>query len=509
MQAFPILSLAIWVPILFGAFLLRAGSDRHPRRTRLIALAGALAGLAAVVPLVAGFDKHSAAMQFVEHRDWLAAFGAGWRLGIDGASLWLVVLTAFTTLVIVVASWESVTVRVAQYLASFLILSGLMVGVFTAQDGLLFFIFFEATLIPLYLLIGTWGRENRVHAAVKFFFISFAGSLLLLMAMLYLYAKSHTFDVSVWRTLQLGFAPQLLVFLGFFAAFAVKVPMWPVHTWLRDVYSDGPTGAALMLGMLKLGGYGFLRFALPITPDASHFFAPAVIALSLFAIVYASLLALAQTDLGKLLAYSTVAHMGLVTLGLFLFNRIGVEGAIVQLVSYGFVAGAMLLCVSVLSDRTNTRAIAEYGGVANVMPRFATFALLFSMANVGLPGTSGFVGEFMIIMGAIRFNFWIGALAALTLILSASYTLWMLKRVVFGKVASPRIAQLVDLNRREIVVFASLALIVLMVGVDPKPFTDAIDPTVARLIDEAGQSKVPDAEGTTPARSSVVASVHG
>ena len=332
-------------------------------------------------------------------------------------------LTAFTTLVVVVASWESVTVRVAQYYASFLILSGLMVGVFVAQDGLLFFIFFEATLIPLYLLIGTWGRERRVYAAVKFFFISFAGSLLLLMAMLYLYAQSHTFDMAVWRTLQLGFAPQLLVFLGFFAAFAVKVPMWPVHTWLSDVYTDGPTGAALMLAMLKLGGYGFLRFALPVTPDASHFFAPAVIALSLFAIVYASLIALAQTDLGKLLAYSTVAHMGIVTLGLFLFNRIGVEGAIVQLVSYGFVAGAMLLCVNVLVDRTKQREIAAYGGVAGVMPRFATFTVLFAMANVGLPGTSGFVGEFMVIMGAIRFNFWIGAIAALTLILSASYTL--------------------------------------------------------------------------------------
>ncbi|WGS40688.1 NADH-quinone oxidoreductase subunit M [Burkholderia sp. JSH-S8] len=506
MHDLPLLSLAIWVPILFGACLLRAGSDRHRRRTRLIALAGAVAGFATVVPLVAGFDSHSAAMQFVEHRNWLAAFDSGWRLGIDGASLWLVVLTAFTTLVIVVASWESVTVRVAQYLASFLILSGLMVGVFAAQDGLLFFIFFEATLIPLYLLIGTWGRENRVHAAVKFFFISFAGSLLLLMAMLYLYAQSHTFDMNAWRTLRLGFAPQLLVFLGFFAAFAVKVPMWPVHTWLRDVYTDGPTGAALMLGMLKLGGYGFLRFALPITPDASHFFAPAVLALSPFAIIYASLLALAQTDLGKLLAYSTVAHMGLVTLGLFLFNQIGVEGAIVQLVSYGFVAGAMLLCVSVLVDRTKQREIATYGGVASVMPRFATFALLFSMANVGLPGTSGFVGEFMIIMGAIRFNFWIGALAALTLVLSASYTLWMLKRVVFGKIRSPRIAQLVDLNRREIAMFASLALIVLMVGLYPKPFTDAIDPTVARLIDEADHSKMPAGDGPAPAPSSYVAS---
>ncbi|HDR9052080.1 TPA: NADH-quinone oxidoreductase subunit M [Burkholderia vietnamiensis] len=509
MHEFPFLSLAIWAPILFGACLLRAGSDDRVHRIRVIALVGALAGLAAVVPLVAGFDAHSAAMQFTESRDWLAAFHAGWRVGIDGASLWLVVLTAFTTPVVVIASWESVTVRVAQYYASFLILSGLMVGVFVAQDGLLFFIFFEATLIPLYLLIGTWGSERRVYAAVKFFFMSFAGSLLLLMAMLYLSVKSHTFDMNAWRTLQLGFTPQLLVFLGFFAAFAVKVPMWPVHTWLSDVYKDGPTGAALMLAMLKLGGYGFLRFALPITPDASHFFAPAVIALSLFAIVYASLIALAQTDLGKLLAYSTVAHMGIVTLGLFLFNRIGVEGAIVQLVSYGFVAGAMLLCVSVLVDRTKQREIAAYGGVAGVMPRFATFSMLFAMANIGLPGTSGFVGEFMVIMGAIRMNFWIGAIAALTLILSASYTLWMVKRVIFGKVASPRIAKLADLGRREVVLFASLALIVLMVGVDPKPFTDAIDPTVGRLIEDASHSKLPAGDDAAPARPAYMAAAHG
>jgi NADH-quinone oxidoreductase subunit M len=499
MKAIPLLSLAIWVPVLFGVLLLLTGSDRHPLRTRGLALAGAIAGLVAVVPLVAGFDTHSAAMQFTENWRGSVPFDVGWRLGLDGASLWLVVLTAFTTLVIVLASWEAVTTRIAAYLASFLILSGLMIGVFTAQDGMLFFIFFEATLIPLYLLIGGWGRDHRVHAAIKYFFMSFAGSLLMLMAMLYLYGQSHTFDLAAWRTLRLGFAPQLLVFCGFFAAFAVKVPMWPVHTWLRDVYTDGPTGAALMLGMLKVGGYGFLRFALPITPDASHFLAPAVIALSLVAIIYASLLALAQTDLGKLLAYSTVAHMGLVTLGLFLFDRMGVEGAIVQLVSYGFVAGAMLLCMSVLQDRTQQRSIDAYGGVAAVMPRFATFAVLFSMANIGLPGTSGFVGEFLVIMGAIRVNFWIGALAALTLILSAAYTLWMVKRVVFGKVTRPQVARLADLSRRELAVFAALALIVLAVGIDPKPFTDAIDPTVAQLIEQTAHSKLPADDGAAPA----------
>ncbi|HEY4801610.1 MAG TPA: NADH-quinone oxidoreductase subunit M, partial [Paraburkholderia sp.] len=434
MQSVPFLSLAIWIPILFGVAVLRLGSDRHPQRARWLSLFGAIVGLLLTLPLISSFDNQAAGMQFVEFREWLPEFGVAWRLGIDGISMWLVVLTAFTTLVIVIASWESITVRVAQYFGAFLILSGLMVGTFAATDGMLFFVFFEATLIPLYLLIGTWGHARRTYAAVKFFFFSLAGSLLMLVSMLYLYSQAHTFDMAAWHNLTLGFIPQILVFIGFFAAFAVKVPMWPFHTWLPDVHLEAPTGATVMLAMLKLGGYGFLRFTLPITPDAAHFFAPAIITLSLVAVVYSSLLALAQTDMTKLLAYSTVAHMGLVTLGLFLFNQIGTEGAIVQMISYGFVSGAMLLSIGVLFDRTKTRTISAYGGVVNVMPRYAAFMMLFCMANLGLPGTSGFVGEFMVIMGAIRVNFWVGAIAATTVILSAAYTLWMYKRVIFGAV---------------------------------------------------------------------------
>lgn len=495
MQSVPLLSLAIWIPILFGVAVLRLGSDRHPQRTRWLALVGAVVGLLLTVPLITGFDNHVAAMQFVEYRNWLPEFGVAMRLGIDGISLWLVVLTAFTTLVIVIASWQSITVRVAQYFGAFLILSGLMVGTFAATDGMLFFVFFEATLIPLYLLIGTWGNARRTYAAVKFFFFSLAGSLLMLVSMLYLYSQSHTFDMAAWHTLQLGFLPQIFVFIGFFAAFAVKVPMWPFHTWLPDVHLEAPTGATVLLAMLKLGGYGFLRFTLPITPDAAHFFSPAIIALSLIAVIYASLLALAQTDMTKLLAYSTVAHMGLVTLGLFLFNQIGTEGAIVQMISYGFVSGAMLLSIGVLFERTKTRSIADYGGVVNTMPRYAAFMMLFVMANLGLPGTSGFVGEFMVIMGAIRVNFWIGALAATTVILSAAYTLWMYKRAIFGAVANKTVAKLADIGARESLIFVSLAALVLAMGIYPKPFTDAIEVSAANLVTEAGRSKQSSDDG--------------
>ncbi|MEM5327654.1 NADH-quinone oxidoreductase subunit M [Paraburkholderia sp. JHI2823] len=491
MQSVPFLSLAIWIPILFGVAVLRLGSDRHPQRARWLSLIGAVVGLLLTLPLISGFDNHQAGMQFVEFREWLPEFGVAWRLGVDGISMWLVVLTAFTTLVIVVASWESITVRVAQYFGAFLILSGLMVGTFAATDGMLFFVFFEATLIPLYLLIGAWGNARRTYAAVKFFFFSLAGSLLMLVSMLYLYSQSHTFDMSAWHGLTLGFIPQILVFIGFFAAFAVKVPMWPFHTWLPDVHLEAPTGATVMLAMLKLGGYGFLRFTLPITPDAAHFFAPAIITLSLVAVVYSSLLALAQTDMTKLLAYSTVAHMGLVTLGLFLFNQIGTEGAIVQMISYGFVSGAMLLSIGVLFDRTKTRTISAYGGVVNVMPRYAAFMMLFCMANLGLPGTSGFVGEFMVIMGAIRVNFWVGAIAATTVILSAAYTLWMYKRVIFGAVANKGVAKLADIGRRETLIFASLAAFVLAIGLYPKPMTDAIELSAANLVTQAGRSKQP------------------
>ncbi len=502
MQSVPFLSLAILTPIVFGVAVLRIGSDRYPHRARWLALIGAIVGLLVTVPIVIGFDAHNTAAQFTEYKPWLAAFGSAWRMGVDGLSLWLVVLSAFTTLVIVIASWEAITTRVAQYYGSFLILSGLMIGVFTSLDGMLFFVFFEATLIPLFVLIGTWGHANRSYAAVKFFFISFAGSLLMLAAMLYLFGVTHTFDMAVWQKAHLGFAPQLLVFLGFFAAFAVKVPMWPVHTWLQDVYTDGPTGAAVSLGMIKIGGYGFLRFALPITPDAAHYLAPLMIALSLIAVIYASLLALAQKDMAKMLAYSSVAHMGLVTLGVFLFNQMSITGAIVQMISYGFVAGAMFLCVGALYDRTRTRVIAEYSGVVNTMPRLALFAVLFAMANVGLPGTSGFVGEFLVIMGAVRVNFWIGAIAALTLILGAAYTLWMLKRVIFGAIRHERVGKLVDLSRRESVVFGVLAAVVLVIGVYPKPFTDVIDPAAAGIVAQMERTKPSDeAPGAQPTAS--------
>jgi len=498
MQPLSLLSLLIWVPIVAGVIVLFAGSDSTPNRVRWLALAGAIAGFVPAIPLVAGFRNSVVTMQFVEYHKWLPSFDIAWHLGVDGISLWLVVLTALTTIIIVVASWESITVRVAQYFGAFLMLSGFMQGVFTSLDGMLFFMFFEATLIPLFLLIGTWGNTNRVHAAVKFFFFSLAGSLLMLMSLLYLYKLSHSFDMAQWRTLQIGFVPQTLIFLGFLAAFSVKVPMWPVHTWLPDVHLDGPTGAAVMLGMLKLGGYGLLRFALPITPDASHFFAPAMIALSLVAVIYSSLLALVQTDMRKLLAYSTVAHMGLVTLGLFIFNRIGTEGAIVQMLSYGIVSGAMLLCTGMLFDRTQTGSIDAYGGVANTMPKFAAFTMLFSMANIGLPGTSGFVGEFMVLMGAISFNFWIGALAALTLILSAAYTLWMYKRVIFGAIANASVAKLADIGKREFVLLGAMAVLVLAIGLDPKPFTDAIDPSAGNLVAQAQRSMIQASSSNQP-----------
>ena len=487
----PLLSLLIWIPIVAGLVVLRAGSDTSRGRTRWLALIGAVAGFVPVIPLVANFRNDVTSMQFVENIRWSPTFDIAWHVGVDGISLWLVALTALTTIIIVIASWESITGRTAQYFGAFLMLSGFMQGVFTSLDGMLFFVSFEATLIPPYLLIGTWGQSNRSYAAVKFFFVSFLGSLMMLMSMLYLYSQTHSFDLALWRETRLGTMPQVLIFLGFLAAFGVKVPMWPLHTWLPDVHLDGPTGAAVMIGMLKLGGYGLLRFALPIAPQASHFFAPMMITLSLVAVVYASLLALVQTDMRRLLAYSTVAHMGLVTLGLFVFNRIGQAGAVVQMLSYGVVSGAMLLCTGMLYDRTKTAAIDGYGGVANTMPRFAAFVMLFSMANIGLPGTSGFVGEFMVLMGTIRFNFWIGAIAASTLILSAAYTLWMYKRVVFGAIANARVAALKDLGKRELVLLGAMALLVLAIGVDPKPFTDAIDPSVGTLLAQSERSTRP------------------
>jgi NADH-quinone oxidoreductase subunit M len=495
MQSQHLLSLAIWLPIAFGVLVLFIGNDKNPGPARWLALIGSIVSLVATIPLVTGFDNGSSAMQFVEQSNWIERFNISYHLGIDGISLWLIILTALTTVIVVISAWEVITVRVAQYLAAFLVLSGLMIGVFSSLDGMLFYIFFEATLIPMYIIIGVWGGPNRVYAAFKFFLYTLAGSLLMLVALLYLYTQSHTFDLATWYKLPLGFLPQVLMFLAFFLAFAVKVPMWPVHTWLPDAHVEAPTGGSVVLAaiMLKLGAYGFLRFSLPIVPDASHYLAPEVIILSLIAVIYIGFVALVQKDMKKLVAYSSIAHMGFVTLGFFIFNQIGYEGALVQMISHGFVSGAMFLCIGVLYDRMHSREIAAYGGVVNVMPKFAAFSMLFAMANCGLPGTSGFVGEFMVILGAVQFNFWIGFLAAFTLVLGAAYTLWMYKRVIFGAIANSHVAELLDIGAREFVMLGVLGVLVLFMGLYPKPFTDAMHVSVTNLLSHVEQSKLPQA----------------
>ena len=432
-------------------------------------------------------------MQFVEKTSWIEAFNVNYHLGVDGISLWFVLLTAFITIIVVLAGWEVITSRVAQYMAAFLILSGLMVGVFAALDGMLFYVFFEATLIPMYIIVGVWGGPNRVYAAFKFFLYTLMGSLLTLVAFIYLWnASGGSFDILSWHQLKLGQTPQILIFVALLAAFAVKVPMWPVHTWLPDAHVEAPTGGSIVLAaiMLKLGAYGFLRFSLPIAPDASHSLSGLMIALSLIAVIYIGLVAIVQDDMKKLVAYSSVAHMGFVTLGFFIFNTAGIEGAIVQMISHGFVSGAMFMCIGVLYDRMHSRRIADYGGVVNVMPRFATFFILFSMANSGLPATSGFVGEFMVIMGAVEHNFWIGLLAATALILGASYSLWMVKRVVLGDVANDHVRELTDINRREFLILGVMAIAVLYMGIYPKPFTDVMHVSVEALLQHVGVSKL-------------------
>ncbi|WP_027784977.1 MULTISPECIES: NADH-quinone oxidoreductase subunit M [Burkholderia] len=496
MHAFPILSTAIWLPIVFGLLVLAVGNDKNPGTARWVALIGALLGLAVTLPLVTGFDSSTAALQFVEKSTWIERFDISYHLGVDGISMWFVVLTALITVIVVIAAWEVITENVAQYLAAFLILSGIMIGVFSAADGLLFYVFFEATLIPMYIIIGVWGGPNRVYAAFKFFLYTLAGSLLMLVALIYLYTETHSFDLATWQNAKIAMTPQILLFIAFFLAFAVKVPMWPVHTWLPDAHVEAPTGGSVVLAaiMLKLGAYGFLRFSLPITPDASHFLAPVVITLSLIAVIYIGLVAMVQADMKKLVAYSSIAHMGFVTLGFFIFNQLGVEGAIIQMISHGFVSGAMFLCIGVLYDRVHSRQIADYGGVVNVMPKFAAFAMLFSMANCGLPGTSGFVGEFMVILAAVQYNFWIAFGAAFTLILGAAYTLWMYKRVYFGAVANDHVAKLKDIGRREFLMLAVLAAFTLLMGLYPKPFTDVMHVSVENLLSHVAQSKLPLAQ---------------
>jgi NADH-quinone oxidoreductase subunit M len=494
MTSTPLLTLVIWVPILAGALVLATGSDRNAGLARTIALIGALAGFAVALPLIAGFDPTAHGMQFVEFTPWIGRYNINYALGIDGISLLLILLNAFTTILVVIAGWKVIESRVAQYMAAFLVMSGLMNGVFAATDAMLFYVFFEATLIPMFLVIGVWGGPNRIYASVKFFLYTLLGSLLMLVALLYLYqASGGSFALADLHKLPLPMGVQVFVFIAFLVAFAVKVPMWPVHTWLPDAHVEAPTGGSVVLAAiaLKLGGYGFLRFSLPIAPDASHALSGFMIALSLIAVVYIGLVALVQTDMKKLIAYSSISHMGFVTLGVFLFERMGMQGAIIQMISHGFISGALFLCVGVMYDRLHSRQIADYGGVVNKMPVFAAFFMLFAMANAGLPGTSGFVGEFMVIMSATKINFWFAFAAATTLIFGAAYTLWMYKRVVFGAVANPKVADLEDIEVREWLFLGVLAVAVLWMGIHPAPFNEVLEAPVSDLLQHVAKSKLP------------------
>jgi NADH-quinone oxidoreductase subunit M len=490
----PYLSLAIWLPVLFGVLLLALGRDDKPGFTRWFALAGAVVSFLPTIPLIQLFDSAAHGFQFVESTPWIGRFNIMYTLGLDGLSLWFVPLTAFISIIVVIAGWEVIEKRIAQYMGAFLILSGLMIGVFCALDGLLFYFFFEATLIPMFIIIGVWGGENRVYAAFKFFLYTFFGSLLTLIAIIYLYNVSGgSFDILKWHMQPLTMKEQTFIFFAFLAAFAVKVPMFPVHTWLPDVHVEAPTGGSAVLAaiMLKLGAYGFLRFSMPIAPDASREYDGFILTLSLIAVIYIGLVALVQKDMKKLVAYSSIAHMGFVTMGFFMFNDIAVQGGIVQMISHGFISGAMFLCIGVLYDRMHSRQIADYGGVINKMPKFAAFMVLFSMANCGLPATSGFVGEFMVILGAVKYDFWIGMLAATALIFGAAYSLWMVKRVIFGAITNPHVHELVDLNKREFLMLGILALAVLYMGLYPAPFTDTMQTSVADLLKHVAVSKLP------------------
>lgn len=488
-----LLSLVVWLPVFSGLLVLATGGDHNARTARWIALAGSVAGLLVALPLYTQFDASLSTMQFVERHAWIERFDIYYHLGVDGISMPLVLLNCFTTPLVVLAGWEVISKRVSQYMGAFLIMSGIVNGVFSSLDAILFYAFWEASLIPMFLIIGVWGGPNRVYAAIKFFLYTLMGSLLMLVAFIYLYKISGgSFSILDYHRLSIPMAPQILIFIAFMLAFAVKVPMWPVHTWLPDAHVEAPTGGSVVLAavMLKLGGYGFLRFSLPIVPDASHELSGMMIALSLIAVVYIGLVALMQLDMKKLIAYSSVAHMGFVTLGFFLFNAYGIEGAMVQMISHGFVSGAMFLCVGVMYDRLHSRQIADYGGVANRMPVFAAFFMLFAMANAGLPGTSGFVGEFMVIMATIKVNFWYAFLAATTLITGAAYTLWMYKRVVFGAVGNAHVEEMQDISRREFLILAILAVAVLWMGLYPLPLTEVMHATVNDLLVHVSQSKL-------------------
>ncbi len=499
----PILSVTIWLPIIGGLLVLFSG-DRAPGVSRWMALCFALLTLALSIPLYTGFDSGTAQMQFVENLPWIPSFNIHYHLGVDGISMPLILLTTFITVLVIIAGWEVIQYKPSQYMAAFLIMEGVMVGVFAALDAMLFYVFWEAMLIPMFIIIGIWGGPRRVYATIKFFLYTFLGSVFMLVALIYMYFKSGSMEILVFHDLKLNMTEQVLIFIAFLLAFAVKVPMWPVHTWLPDAHVEAPTGGSVILAaiMLKIGGYGFLRFSLPITPDASHTLDWMIIAMSLIAVVYIGFVALVQQDMKKLIAYSSIAHMGFVTLGFFIvfmiFARadvhggavLGVQGGMVQMVSHGFVSAAMFLCVGVLYDRLHSRQISDYGGVVNVMPWFAAFMVFFSMANAGLPGTSGFVGEFMVILAAIRADFWFAVLAATTLIVGAAYTLWMVKRVVFGEVGSEGVAALQDINGREALVLGSLAIAVLILGLWPAPLIDVMNASIGHLVQHIGVSKL-------------------
>jgi NADH-quinone oxidoreductase subunit M len=497
----PILSMSIWLPILGGLAVLGSG-DKAPGVTRWLALCVAVLTFLITLPLWSGFDSSTAAMQFVEKVEWVPAFDAWYYLGVDGISMPLIILTSFITVLVVIAGWEVIQYKPHQYMAAFLIMEGVMIGVFAALDAMLFYVFWEAMLIPMFLIIGVWGGPRRVYATIKFFLYTFLGSVFMLVALVYMYFQAGSMEILSFHGLQLGLTEQILIFLAFLLAFAVKVPMWPVHTWLPDAHVEAPTGGSVILAaiMLKIGGYGFLRFSLPITPDASSELDWLLILMSLVAVVYIGFVALVQQDMKKLIAYSSIAHMGFVTLGFFIVfillrnggsgAELGVQGGMVQMVSHGFISAAMFLCVGVLYDRLHSRQIQDYGGVVNTMPWFAAFMVFFAMSNAGLPGTSGFVGEFMVILASFQADFWFAFLAATTLILGAAYTLWMVKRVVFGEVASDGVAKLQDINKREFLVLSALAVAVLLLGVWPAPLIEVMEVSVENLIKHVAVSKL-------------------
>jgi len=522
MQSFPILSLTIWLPIIGGIVVLGSG-DKAPGVSKRLALAFAVATFLVSLGFWTGFDTGTAAMQFVERSPWIETFDVYYYLGIDGISMPLIILTTFVTIFVIIAGWEVIQYKPSHYMAAFLMMEGLMVGVFSALDAILFYVFWEAMLIPMFIVIGVWGGPNRVYATIKFFLFTFFGSVFMLVALIYMYFQAGTFEIVAsqpglpsFHGLRLGMTEQVLIFIAFLLAFAVKVPMWPVHTWLPDAHVEAPTGGSVILAaiMLKIGGYGFLRFSLPIAPDASASLDWLIIAMSLIAVVYIGFVALVQQDMKKLIAYSSIAHMGFVTLGFFIVFTIltkdtttgsgvlGISGGMVQMVSHGFISGALFLCVGVLYDRVHSREISAYGGVVNTMPLFGAFMVFFAMANAGLPGTSGFVGEFMVILASFQADFWYAFLAATTLILGAAYTLWMVKRVIFGPVANDQVAALKDANGRELFVLGSLATAVLVLGIWPAPLVEVMDVTIRNLVQQVAVSKLATAAG--PA----VAAVH-